>query len=144
MSMTLTEALSRHNIQVADELLADIEVPVLTGTQRQGDVLIVPRAAAGRAELATMAPVPREGVAVVRGEATGNTHLLDAVQGDVRWLAHEGRTGTDLVLGVLFVGDDSVANLIHTDEHGCNAIGAGTYVLHGKREQAEQVRRVAD
>ena len=42
------------------------------------------------------------------------------------------------------LGDGSVAHLIHTDEHGCNAVGPGVYVLHGKREQAEEIRRVAD
>jgi hypothetical protein len=144
MALTLFEALSRHQITVADDLLADIEVPVLSGVpQRQGDVLVIPRAHAGKAELDAMTPVGRSGVPVVRGEATGNTHLLDAVQGDVRWKAHAGQDG-DLTLGVLYVGPDSVANLLHTDEHGCNAIGPGTYTLHGKREMADEIRRVAD
>lgn len=142
MTMTLSTALARHDITVADELLADIEVPILTGPQRQGDVLILPRPHLGAAELAAMVAVPREGVAVVRGEATGNTHLLDAVQGVVRWAAHVARSADDLTLGVLDV--DGVAHLIHTDEHGCNAIGPGTYVLHGKREMADEIRRVAD
>lgn len=142
-SMTFSVALARHDITVADELLADIEVPVLSGPQRQGDVLILPRPAAGKAELAGMVPVGRDGVAVVRGEATGNTHLLDAVAGEVQWSPSAG--GVDgLTLGVLIVGADAVAHLLHTDEHGCNGIGPGTYVLVGKREQAEEVRRVAD
>jgi hypothetical protein len=143
MTMTMTEALARHNLSVADEMLATIEVPVLSGPQRQGDILIVPRPALGVAELTAMTPVPRAGVAVVRGEATGNTHLLDAVQGAMLWRAAAGNTD-DLVLGVLHVPDDAVAHLIHTDEHGCNGIAPGTYTLHGKREQAEEIRRVAD
>lgn len=142
-TLTLGEALARHNITVADELLADIEVPVLTGPQRQGDILILPRPPIGNAELDSMTPVGREGVAVVRGEATGNTHLLDAVEGTVLWRPHN-RTGGDVLLGVLHVGQGSIANLLHTDEHGANAIGPGTYVLHGKREQAAEIRRVAD
>jgi hypothetical protein len=141
--MTLEKALARHNITVADDLLADIEVPVLCSPQRQGDILIQPRAPLGAAELQSMTPVGREGVAVVRGEATGNTHLLDAVQGTVLWQPHAGNAG-DLLLGVLHVEDNSVANLLHTDEHGCNGIGPGTYTLHGKREMAEEIRRVAD
>ena len=143
-TMTLTEVLSRHDISVADELLADIEVPVLTGVQRQGDVLIVPRGKLGVAERAAMASIPATGVAVVRGEATGNTHLLDAIDGDCRWSAHESRSTGDLVLGVLEVPEGALAALIHTDEHGCNMIGAGVYVLHGKREMADEIRRVAD
>lgn len=143
MTMTLTQALARHDLTAADESLAEIEVPVLTGTQRQGDILITPRAPIGNAELGSMIPVPREGVAVVRGEATGNTHLLDAIDGTVLWQAHVGRQG-DVLLGVLHVPFGSTAHLIHTDEHGCNAIGEGTYTLHGKREMAEEIRRVAD
>ena len=142
-TMTLSEALARHDITAADLALADIEVPVLCGPQRQGDILITPRAPLGKAELATMTACDRAGVAVVRGEATGNTHLLDAVEGTVLWQAHDGATG-DLLLGVLHVEEGSVANLLHTDEHGCNAIGPGTYTLHGKREMAEEIRRVAD
>lgn len=144
MTMTLTEALARHDIPVADELLAAIEVPILTGPQRQGDILCPPRPAVGAAELTTMSAVPREGVAVVRGEATGNTHLLDAVEGNVMWVANPAAGPTDLTLGVLHVPEGAVAHLIHTDEHGCNAIGPGTYRLVGKREMAEEIRRVAD
>lgn len=143
MTMTLTAALARHDISVADELLADIEVPVLTGPQRQGDVLVIPRAKLGAAERTVMVVVPREGIPVVRGEATGNTHLLDAVQGIVLW-SPARVSGAEVTLGVLHVEADSVAHLLHTDEHGCNAIGPGTYTLHGKREQAEEIRRVAD
>lgn len=141
--LTLTEALARHDVTAADDALADIEVPVLTGPQRQGDILIIPRPAIGAAERAGMSQVPRVGVAVVRGEATGNTHILDALTGSVLWQAHAGQAG-DVLLGVLHVEKDATALLIHTDEHGCNAIGPGTYVLHGKREQAEEIRRVAD
>lgn len=143
MTMTLTEALARHDLTVADAALAEIEVPVLTGPQRQGDVLVIPRAPVGRAELEGMVSVPREGLAVVRGEATGNTHLLDAIGGEVFWKAHEG-SADNVLLGVLHVPTGSVANLLHTDEHGCNAIGPGTYTLHGKRERADEIRRVAD
>lgn len=143
-TLTLGEALARHDITVADELLADIEVPVLTGPQRQGDVLIIPRPAAGRAEVAQMTVVGREGVPVVRGEATGNTHLLDAVTGTVHWQPTAGTGDGDLRLGVLHVDEGAVAMLLHTDEHGANGIGPGTYLLTGKREQAEEIRRVAD
>lgn len=148
-TMTISDALARHDITVADELLAEIEVPVLTGPQRQGDVLILPRPAAGKAELGAMTPVGRAGVAVVRGEATGNTHLLDAVSGVVLWTPDMSGSRDGLTLGVLYVGDNAdggpgVAHLLHTDEHGCNGIGVGTYVLRGKREQAEIERRVAD
>lgn len=143
-TMTLTQALARHDISVADELLANIEVPVLGGVQRQGDVLIVPRGKLGAAERASMRPIPSTGVPVVRGEATGNTHLLDAITGVCRWAPHTASVAGDVTLGVLEVPDDGLAALIHTDEHGCNMIAPGVYVLHGKRELAQELRRVQD
>ena len=144
MTMTLTAALARHDITVADDMLADIEVPVLTGPQRQGDVGIFPRSPLGRAELAGFVPIGRDGIAVVRGEAGGNTHLLDAVQGVVLWKANPSAGATDLTLGILHVEDGAIAHLLHTDEHGANGIGPGTYRVTGKREQADEIRRVAD
>lgn len=144
MTMTLTQALARHDITVADELLAAIEVPILTGVQRQGDILIAPRPPLGTAERTSMTSVPRSGVAVVRGEATGNTHLLDAVRGEVLWGANPHAGPSDLTYGILHVPEGAVAHLLHTDEHGCNGIGPGTYRLVGKREMAEEIRRVAD
>lgn len=138
MTTTYSEALHRAGVTVPDPLLADIEVPVLTGMQRQGDVLITPCAPTSGGT-----DVPAEGVPVVRGEATGNTHLLMVDRGSgVTWQPTVG--GDPLILGVLCVPDGAVAHLLHTDEHGVNAMGPGSYLLRGKREQADEVRRVAD
>lgn len=136
---TLSDILTRHDIPMPDELLADLIVPVIDGPQRQGDVLILPRVPLTAAERAACQPVPREGIAVVIGEATGNTHMLDA-DGPVMF----GRRDAGLVIGVIEVPTGSTAYLIHTDEHGANGIAPGTYALHGKREQAAEIRRVAD
>lgn len=162
MSTTFAEVLGAHGITIPDETLAELEVPVLTGPQRQGDVAVFPRGrngevavldergqpvvigplTAGEVKLAKL--VPSEGIAVVRGEATGNTHLLHAA-GTCRWLEKGTALGGDSVLlGVLEVGDGAECFLIHTDEHGANGIGPGTYRLHGKREQADEIRRVHD
>lgn len=138
---TLQTILDRVNVTAADRSLADIAVPVLTGPQRQGDVMIVPRARLGAAERGAMTVVPSAGVPVVRGEATGNAHILHA-DGVVMWAPSTDRVGVRL--GVLHVADGAVAWLIHTDEHGANGIGPGTYILTGKREQADELRRVAD
>lgn len=144
MTTTLSTVLERAKITVPDATIADLVVPVLTAPQRQGDVGIFPRPAVGAAELSTFVPVPADGVAVVRGEATGNTHLLMPEPGHpVYWQPANPAAG-DVMLGVLHVPAGSVAWLIHTDEHGANGIGAGTYTLRGKREQAEEVRRVQD
>jgi len=144
MTNTLTAILERANITVPDTTIADLVVPVLTAPQRQGDVGIFPRPAVGAAELDTFQQVPAEGVAVVRGEATGNTHLLMPEPGHPVYWQPASPTAGDVLLGVLHVPAGSVAWLIHTDEHGANGIGAGTHTLRGKREQAEEIRRVAD
>ena len=141
--LTLSEVLGRHDIEVADEALAEIEVPVLAGRQRQGDVLIRPRGRFTVAERKRAVPVPAEGVAVVRGEATGNTHMLSAVDGPVLWLAAPVVAGS-LLLGAVEVAEGATGFLVHTDEHGANGLAPGAYELVGKREQADVVRRVAD
>jgi hypothetical protein len=137
MSKTLTQVLAPHGITAADAALAEIEVPVLAGLQRQGDVMIHPVYTAPPGT-----PIPPSGVAVVRGESGGNTHLLHA-EGPCTWAPADQRDG-QLLLGHLTVADGAVAYLIHTDEHGANGIAPGVYALHGKREQADVIRRVAD
>ncbi len=141
--MQLSAVLTRHNIETPDETLAALDVPLLTTPQRQGDVGIFPRANLSAAERKSAVVVPPEGIAVVRGEATGNTHMLDAVVGDVLWIAHP-QTGSEVRLGAVCVPEGGEAYLVHTDEHGANGLAPGTYWLHGKREQAEIARRVAD
>jgi hypothetical protein len=140
---TLTAILDRAGITVPDATIADLEVPVICGPQRQGDVLVVPRPALSRLELDQMRPVPAEGCAVVVGEATGNTHLLQPdPDTQILWAPDVDRVGVGL--GTLFVPEGAIAWLIHTDEHGANGIGPGAYRFHGKREMADEIRRVAD
>lgn len=141
---TFSDLLTPHGIDIPADLAADAEVPVLTGPQRQGDVGIFPRPHLGVAERNAAQPIPAGGIPVVRGEvATGaNTHLLLA-EGPATWTPHTPRPG-DVLLGVLDVPAGATAFLIHTDEHGANAIGEGTYRITGKREQADELRRVAD
>ena len=127
---TLTK---RFNTEVLDHL-DDIEVPVLTGLQRQGDVIVIPMRA-GKVE--GLKPVPSEGIAVVRGENGGNTHLLLA-EGEVSFAPAPGR---DQRLGTLVVG--GTAWLTHP-EHGFMGIGKGSYIISRQREQADIVRLVAD
>ena len=78
---TYAEILNAHDIEVPAHLVADAEVPVLTGMQRQGDVIVLPTRAG---KVTGLVPVPPEGTAVVRGESGGNTHLLVA-DGHVRF-----------------------------------------------------------
>lgn len=146
MATTFAQALDKIGVTIPDHLVADAEVPVLTGPQGQGDLMVVP---AGMddypARDAVLEPVPPAGVQVVVGEATGNTHWLHRgfESPGVRW-SRVTRSRDDLVLAVVQVPQGQSAELIHTDEHGANAMGPGLYVIRGKRELADEIRRVAD
>lgn len=172
MPTTYAQALEKIGAELPPHLVADAEIPVLTGPQAQGDLLIVPidkpldpamgsglyrisdlcqrvlSIMATRNEAALLARyqrVPDEGIQVVTGEATGNTHWLHRGfdSPGVKWVRTED--GPDnLRIGIVIVPDGQTAELIHTDEHGANAIGPGSYAIHGKREQAEIIRRVLD
>lgn len=144
MATTFAEALGKIGVTIPDHLVADAEVPVLTGVQAQGDLIIVPaKLDAFDITKVTLAAVTEKGIQVVVGEATGNTHWLHRgfESPGVTWARV---TNHNLVLGVVHVPDGESAELIHTDEHGCNAMGPGDYVIRGKQELADEIRRVAD
>lgn len=125
---------------VPADLVDDVEIPVLIGMQRQGDVLVVPQ----RRGVSNGQPVPPDGIAVVRGEAGGNTHLLVNVAPDagvVTWRPIETRSAQDL--GEIVVPEGGTAGLLHP-EHGATLIGPGSYVARRQREQADEIRLVAD
>ncbi len=135
---TLAQMIDEHGVQVDDHLDRDLTVPASAALQRQGDIIVIPAAVARPAGHATT-PVAREGVAVVRGESGGNTHLLLA-SGDV---FYDAQPASGLDLGVLTVAPDAVGYLAHP-EHGYCGIAPGTYVVRRQREQADEVRMVAD
>lgn len=147
MAMTYGDALALAGVPVPAHLEASAEVPVLTGVQFQGDLAVVPVPLAYAA--GATVPVwpagevlPPEGVQVVHGEATGNTHWLHPGFGaaGVRW--HRAALG--LVTGVVTVPDGETAFLVHTDEHGANGIGPGAYEIRRKREQHDEIALIAD
>ncbi len=136
MTTTYGDVLGRHAIEIPAHLAAQAEVPVLTGAQRQGDIIALPTRPGADAGT----PVPAEGVAVVRGEAGGNTHLLVA-DGAVTWRATSG--DDRLELGTVTVPPGGVAWLLHP-EHGAQGLGPGCYRIRRQREQADEIRMVAD
>lgn len=135
---TLSTLIDRHGVDVHDHLDRNELVPVSTGFQAQGDVIVVPT----RPSIKPGDTVPADGVPVVRGENGGNTHLLLA-DGPVVWcpVLHAGET--DLELGELRVPDGATAWFAHP-EHGYLGIAPGAYVVRRQREQADEIRRVAD
>lgn len=131
--------------RVLADLAAELDIPIIVaGLQHQGDVSVVPAAWAADYRTPTTA-VPRAGVAVVRGESGGHTHLLLADRGSgVLASVREAVGGVDdLTVAHLLVPAGAVAWLDHP-EHGNSGIGAGEYVLRRKREQADIVLLVRD
>jgi hypothetical protein len=134
---TFATALARSGVSVPDHLVADAVVPVLTGPQAQGDLMIVPISEPPRG--LTWETIPDAGIQVIYGEATGNTHWLHRGldSPSVRWVFDtEG-----VRLGYLEVSPGNSAMLIHTDEHGANGIGPGFYAIHRKRAQDVRLAR---
>jgi len=136
-TLTIGEAITRFGVQVDDHLSREATIPVLTGPQAQGDTLILP--APDLAPATT--PIPAMGVAVVKGEVGGNTHLL--LPGGFFDGAPQAGDGSTLVLGTLTVPKGSVVYQAHP-EHGYAGIGAGTYTVSRQREQSDVIRLVQD
>jgi hypothetical protein len=140
MSTTLGTILDRAGVDLLGVLDAQVDVPVLTGlAQAQGDLIVLPRPN----KQAATTRVPRAGALVVRAESSGgNTHSLHSWDGPSCY--YDARPGDGLVLGVLTVPDGATAYLVHTEEHGANAFGPGTYEIRRQREMAEEIRLVQD
>ncbi|MBT0773046.1 hypothetical protein KIH74_29150 [Kineosporia sp. J2-2] len=128
---TYGSALALIGVTVPDHLPAEAGVPVLQAPQAQGDLLILPAAAP---EGTSWCHLPDSGEQVVHGEATGNTHWLHRGfdSPGVRWA--RATDDEPLVVGYVEVPEGQSALLVHTDEHGANGIGPGTYAIHRKRE----------
>lgn len=128
----LSTILGRAGVETLAVLDAQIDVPVLTGVpQAQGDILVMPSGSRRRATT----PIPRAGVLVVRSEAGSNTHSLHSWDGPTCYYdAFDG----GLVVGLLTVPDGATAYLVHTEEHGANAVGPCTYTVRRQREQGDR------
>jgi len=121
-------------------LAQELDIPVLAGLQHQGDVSVIPAAMVNdyvkpsRTVLAT-------GIVVVRGEPSGNTHLLLAA-GNVLFHPPSGVRDQPHT-GLHVCPEGTVAYLDHP-EHGNSAIAPGCYVLRRRREMAGEMRLVTD
>lgn len=135
---TTTEMIKATGVEVITEQDFDLEIPVLASVQRQGDVLVYP-VIAGHSATTT---VPLTGTPVVRGENGGNTHAIYAADGPVYCDVAAAST-RDLRVALLSVPEGSTAYLGHP-EHGYMGIGPGSYEIRRQREQAEEMRMVAD
>jgi hypothetical protein len=135
---TTTQMIEATGVDVCTTQDLDIDIPVLAGVQRQGDVLVRP----AELKLGKKTPVPASGFAVVRGESGGNTHTIYAADGPV-YCDTEAGSAWDLRVAVLSVPEGSTAYLGHP-EHGYMGIAPGDYEIRRQREMAEEIRMVAD
>lgn len=133
---TTTQMIEATGVDVCTTQDLDIDIPVLTGVQRQGDVLVRPAAVTAKT------PVSANGTPVVRGESGGNTHTIYAADGPVFCDPTIG-SARDLRVALLSVPEGSTAYLGHP-EHGYMGIAPGTYEIRRQREMAEEIRMVAD
>lgn len=135
ITMTLAEVEARHGVTHLDHLDRQAHVPVIDQLGLQGDVAVV----AAPDRRAANTPIPATGYPVVRGENGGNTHTLI---GRGLFTPAAPRAG-ELTLGVLTVPAEVEVLLSHP-EHGALLIAPGTYQVRRQREQANEVRLVAD
>lgn len=139
---TLDTLVKTHGIDVLDHLDKDMLVPIISDqAQVQGDVIFLPIRAGHESTVGDA--VPSNGYPLVRGESGGNTHMLVA-EGPVCFKPGANLDDeTNLVLGVITVPQGAVAYSAHP-EHGFLGLGPNTWMAKRQREQADEIRRVAD
>lgn len=133
---TTTELSAVTGVAVIADVDPDLDIPVLSGFQRQGDVLVLPSSETAHT------PVTTAGTPVVRGENGGNTHAIYAADGPVFCETYTA-TRNSLRVARLTVPDGSTAYLAHP-EHGYMGIATGSYEIRRQREFARTFRIVSD
>lgn len=132
-TMTLAKLEADFGLTYDEHLDREAEIPTVKDAPApQGDVMIRPVAGLDPATTA----VPAEGVAVVRGENGGNTHLL---VGKAFFDFREN----GLVIGVVTVPNGATALMSHP-EHGGFLIAPGSYEIRRQREQKDEIELVRD
>lgn len=143
-TFTVAEAIKHFEVEIDPHLEREVDIPVNGGIQRQGDVLVRPAKAPKNFK---GQGVPLAGIAVVRGENGGNTHLLLAQGESVRYMAVDNSgdlaEAVNLRIGVLDVPEGATAYFAHP-EHGYLGIAPGTYEIRRQREFADTIRQIAD
>lgn len=127
---------------------AELAVPVTERLQAQGDLYVIPAGDDVSDWVPAAAePLPPAGITLVTGRG-GHAHCLTG-SGPVYWAPDPAGGQT---LGTLTIPPGSVAFVFHATEtlprrlaeHQANGIAPGTYVIRRQREQADEIRLVAD
>lgn len=133
-------------VTIPDGLVVDADLPTAAPGSpcAQGDVTVFAWSDLRRKAQDATTPIPADGVTIAVGNG-GHHHTLYGAG------FFDARRGDEMVYGTLTVPGDGQVLLLHTDpsrrlsdEHGAVQITAGTYRIGGQREQADEIRRVAD
>ena len=119
----------------------EVDIPILTGAQRQGDVLVLPSAPRRTLPGFGRRQSLDAGVVVVGVRSSGHTHTLFG-EGTVR-RRHRAEAGQNAALTAgcvawLHVPDGGEAFLMHSDEHGALGIGPGVYELRRQTDYHDE------
>ncbi|MCW4351974.1 hypothetical protein ONR57_01500 [Hoyosella sp. YIM 151337] len=133
--LTLSDLTALSGLDVLDHLDREVTVPVTSGLQAQGDLIVIPyavvSAAIQPAPWARSIAVPRSGIELLRSAAGGNPHCLVADEGTCIWTTSVQDT-MRLALGI--IETTGIAYLLHP-EHGATGIAPGCYVVRRQRER---------
>ncbi|WP_287004067.1 MULTISPECIES: hypothetical protein [Gordonia] len=132
--ITLDDLTTFSGLDVLDHLDRSIRIPVISGPQAQGDLMIVPLSMVRNAIVTRpwthTTHVRREGVELLRSAAGGNPHSLVADDGTCTW-SSPVQDAEGLALGII---DTSQAAFLIHPEHGATGIAPGRYVIRRQRE----------
>ncbi|WP_242902785.1 hypothetical protein [Actinomadura terrae] len=143
MTETMTE--KESDLAALDHLERSAVVPVVSGLQAQGDLIVIPLPMiAGSVQVwpgAQWQDVPPAGIELLLSAVGGNPHTLVAEPGTCRWTTRVSDEDS-LALGVFEAA--AVVYLMHA-EHGASGCAPGVYVVRRQRERdGSRMRVVAD
>jgi hypothetical protein len=116
--------------------LDDIEIPVSSGPNAQGDLSWFPLRSG---KVAGLKPIPQEGVVILSGN-NGHPHTLFSLKGECSValnLTQEQRLATVVV-------PEGAELLVAHNEHGYHVVGEGTFQFNCAFEYRTELRRLAD
>lgn len=129
MTHTSESVHEKFGVSILDQEYPEMEVPILSGNQRQGDVMVL---AVTTNQTGGATRIEKAGVVVVRAESDArNTHTLYSLSGECLWRPNPrvDRDG-ELLQGWLTVRDGAEAVLLHTSEH--SALGLAPPTEYGR------------
>jgi hypothetical protein len=130
---TLGQLIDKYGFDVHDHLDRDLEIPVHSGLQAQGDLFIIPVDPGDESRPGTA--VPLDGIAVIEAVGGGHEHRLFAGTPGTALFSPAGGRRQDI--GLLRCTEP--AYIAHP-EHAYAGIAPGTYALRRQREQADEGR----